>query len=770
MHQRTIPLNSTISSAPEEADQFIDLDRLFAIVRRQWKLVALGAVLGMALGVTYLLFTPPIYTAATRILIDENLAKLAQDDETMASRLQADSMILSEVEILKSARLASVVVDAEGLDENEAFLNPPQAPLAWAKDQVKSLLGLVSADRELTAEQQQAADKGRAVALLQNALHVERVGRSFVINLAFSSNDPVLAGSITRAYADAYLSDQLEANFDATERATVWMQGRLDHLQESSQAAALEVERFRAEHGLTAARGELLSEQQLSDLNSQLVLARAETANARARYEQYKSIIDSGPENAVENATIPADRANSAALANMKERYLAVTKREQDIVDRFDADHPQAVSLRREQQELTKQIYQELSRLTESYRNEYEVARAREQSLAASLGEMAGDSSEDGQALVKLRELEQKATALATLYQNFLARYEETSQQRTFPIAKARVISAATNPTVPSSPRKSLSLAFSLVLGLFAGAGVAALQEFRERFFRTAEDVRSALDANFLGHLPLVPNAPDVTRRAAAPADAAQGLPAPWLLQVAVNAPGSSFAETLRNAKLAADVVLHNQPCKVIAFASVLPHEGKTTVAANFAGLLAASGARTLLVDGDLRNPGLSRAYALTAETGLVDAVLGEQRWQSLVKVDRKTRLAILPAASRRRLSHTSELISGSGMRDLLEDARNSFHYVVVDLPPLAPVIDAKAFAPLADGFVLVAEWGQTPRALVRSSLQDEPQIAAKLLGVMLNKTDMKKLTRYGVPGGFEQYLDRYSGYYTETVDLNAKG
>ena len=317
-----------------------------------------------------------------------------------------------------------------------------------------------------------------------------------------------LAGSITRAYADAYLADHLNANFDATQRATVWLQGRLGELRDSSQAAALEVEKFRAENGLTAARGELMSEQQLSDLNSQLIVAQADTANALARYTQYKSIIDSGPENAVKNATIPTDKANSSVLNELKTRYLSITKREQDVTARFGEDHPQAVALRREQADVTRQIFQELQQLTESYRNEYEVAKSRETSLRGNVGEMTGQNSQSSQSMVRLRELEQKSTALATLYQSFLARYEEASQQRSFPIAKARVISQAENPDGRVQPAQGDGAR------AVAGAGpdrrrlCRRLQEFRERFFRTGDDVRAALNVNFLGYLPIVGNRP----------------------------------------------------------------------------------------------------------------------------------------------------------------------------------------------------------------------------------------------------------------------
>jgi len=759
----------------DETDGFIDLDRLLSAAKRQIRVVALFGVAGLALGVVYLLFTPSVYTAATNILLDDSLTKFAEDKPTPQPAAQAESMVLSEVEILKSAQLARAVVEAQHLQDNEAFLNPPVSPIAWAKSTVKSLLKVFSSRPPSTGSVEDAK-VGKAMAILQQNLDAERVGRSYVISLSYSANDPKLAGAITRAYADAYLADHLNANFDATQRATVWLQGRLDDLRERSQEASREVETYRAAHGLTAASGELVSDQQLSDLTKQLILAQADTANALARYNQFKSIVDSGPENAVKNATVPIEKGssgtNTALLTDLRTRYLAMAKREQDISARFGEDHPQAVALRREEADVAKQIFGELTRLTESYRNEYEVAKSREASLRTNVGELSDQSSKSGQSGVELRALEQKAQALATLYQSFLGRYAEASQQRSFPIAQARVISQAGDPVAASSPRKTMTLALSLVLGLFAGAGMGALREFRERFFRTAEDVQNSLDVKFLGYLPIVGSAfrGKAATNGGNGADQAQTpreTTIPRILRVAINAPASSFAETLRNVKLASDVVLQRNPCKVIGFVSVLPHEGKTTVAANFAGLLAANGAKTLLIDGDLRNPGLSRSLPIIPEKGLVEAVVGgEQRWQNTLLVDRKTRLAILPTVIRGRLPHTGELISGPGMRELIESARQSFDYIVVDLPPFGPVVDAKAFAPMADGFVLVAEWGATPRALVRSALQAEPQIAAKVLGLVLNKTDIKQLSRYGLFGSAEQYLDRYSSYYVEQAHM----
>ena len=387
----------------EDTDGFIDLDRLLAAGRRQVKVVILCAAIGVILGIAYLAITPRIYTASTNILLDDSLTRFAEDKEAPPARVRADSMVLSEVEILKSTRLARAVVVAQKLDKNEAFLNPPRSPIAWLKARARALTGIFAAAPVGSGAPGEDPRITRAATLLQSALDAERVGRSFVIAVSFSANDPELAGSITRAYADAFLSDHLNASFDATQRATVWMQGRLSELRDTSQAAALEVEKFRAENGLTAARGELMSDQQLSDLNSQLIVAQADTANALARYTQYKSIIDSGPENAVRNATIPSDRANSSVLNDLKTRYLGLSKREQDVTARFGNDHPQAVALRREQADSIRQIFQELQQLTESYRNEYEVAKSREASLRGNVGELTGRNSRSGQSMVRLR-------------------------------------------------------------------------------------------------------------------------------------------------------------------------------------------------------------------------------------------------------------------------------------------------------------------------------------------------------------------------------
>lgn len=775
MHQRILSQNSVLQREPDSSDSFIDLDRLMVILARRARLIALAVALFIALGVAYLVFTTPIYTSMTQILLDENLSRYAEETEpSPQTSQQADMRISSAVEILKSGKLALSVVDELQLADNETILNPPQSPVAMAKGWVRSIVDMFSPSPVPSEEAAYNGRRQKAAALLQQSLGVERVGRSSVVAVSFRSSDPKLAAAIAKTYAESYLTEQLNANFDATERASIWLQERLTDLQQRAEAASLEVVKYRAENGLTSARGELMSEQQLADLNSQLIVAQADTASASARYNQFREIVEQGPEKAVENATTPSRQTDNSLIQDLRGRYLGVNKREQEITENFGMDHPQAVALRAEKADIGTQIYRELQQLATSYRNEYEVARSREQSLRNSIEKVAGTNSEANRSLVRLRELEQKATALKQLSESYLGRYEQASQQQTFPIAKARVISEASVPVSPSSPKRTMVLALSAVLGVMAGGALAFFQEMRERYFRVESDVRTILGLKPLGYLPLVGKArkkrmPVIGAKMLKPTEAEplgdDLLPLERITRVVLDAPRSAFAETLRNAKLAGDVMLQGRDNRVIGVVSAMPGEGKSTVAANFAVLLASSGKRTLLIDADLRNPGLSRMLRPAPRAGLVETVLGDVPWTQAIKMDQQTKLAILPVApraARDQLHHTNELLASPGMARLIENARKSFDYVIVDLAPLGPVVDAKAFSPHADGFLFVVEWGKTPSRMVREILDADAQVSSKVLGVILNKTEMAALARYSDFGGAEKYRHRYDKYYVE--------
>jgi succinoglycan biosynthesis transport protein ExoP len=376
--------------------------------------------------------------------------------------------------------------------------------------------------------------------------------------------------------------------------------------------------------------------------------------------------------------------------------------------------------------------------------------------MAAFVGQNAGTN----QTMVQLRELEREAETYRILYQAFLQRYQETIQQQSLPMTEARVITYASAPSVPSYPKRPLILALSLILGVMAGAGIGALKEYRDRVFRVAAQVRDELGLEFLGMLPAVDHPVVYKKLSADRRNPKQIVPKDSLQRYSIDHPLSSFSETLRSVKVAADLALDDRKPKIIGVISVLPNEGKSTVSKNLASLLAHLGAKTLLIDADLRNPGLTRALTLHADAGILEAIRGERALHDLLMSEPDSGLFFLPAAIKKRVQHTSAALSSIGMRNVLNDAGRVFDYIIVDLPPLAPVVDVRAAASMFDAFVFVIEWGRTARMMVQTMLASDSLIHDKCVGVVFNKVQLSKLNLYESYGSKDYYYGRYSKYY----------
>ena len=587
---------------------------------------------------------------------------------------------------------------------------------------------------------------------------MHRVARTYVLAADYTSPDRDKAAAIANAFAEAYLTDQLDAKFDATRRAAGWLQTRIAELKQQSLDADFAIQTFKADKGIVVTGGDrpgLISDQQLTELNEQMVLARADTAKAEARYEQIQDLLKSGRA----GAAVPDSLANPV-ITDLREKYLNASKLEAQLESKLGAGHLQVIYLRKEMEEFQRLIYEELQRIAESYRSDAEVARQKEESLSLAMSGLVGANAGTNQTLVQLRELERESETYRTLYQTFMQRYQEALQQQSFPVSEARVITAATPPVNASYPKRGFILALSLAVGATVGSGLGALREYRDRVFRVSSNVRDELGLEFLGMLQVVDALAPLKSANGQAADPKQIHPANSLQRYSIDHPLSSFSETLRSAKVAVDLSLGDRKPKVVGVISVLPKEGKSTVAKNFASLLAHLGARCLLIDADLRNPGLTRDMARQAEAGIVEAIRGERPVRDLLLCEPDSGLFVLPAVVKKRVQHSSELLSSPGMRNVLAEAGAAFDYIIIDLPPLGPVVDVRAAASMFDAFLVVVEWGRTPRVMLQNILAADNALYEKCIGVVYNKVNLKRVTLYESYGSKDYYYSRYSTYY----------
>lgn len=751
MMRETFPHPSPMPPHGAPSQSPIDLFKILAIVRRQWRIAALSVLVMLVLGVLFLIVAPPKYTATTDILIDQDNSKILYQGSALEKTVEDDAQILSQVEVLVSDKVGLAAIDKLDLTKDPVFMNAPADPVQIAKSFVRSILAVFGSSKDA-----EGPDSARRAALqtLQRNIEVERVNRSYVLNVRFTWPDPVMAAKVAGAVADAYLADQLDAKYEATRRAGGWAQQRMKELQQEALRSDLAVQKFRADNHLMTASGKLLSEQQLSDLNGQLVLARADTAAAKVKYDRLQSVIDSGQPDAIVAGTLDSQIVN-----DLRSKYLEASRMASEIQAKAGPNHAQVKQLRASMEEYRKLIIEELGRIAKSFDSQYQVAKSREESLRKIVGDATGVSAEANETLVQLRELEREADSYRDLYQKFLQRYQDSLQQESFPVTEARIISQAAIPQETSGPKKALVLALAGFVGLALGSGLGALQEFRDRFFRTGDQVTAETPFPFLGLVPLVPGG-TMSRRRLAEARPGDGIRP--ITNYAVNNPLSLFAETLRSIKITADLTLGRDKPKIIGITSVLPGEGKSTIAINFARLLASQKARTLLIDCDLRNPTLTRAVAPQAKVGLAEFVIDKAELKDLLLFEERTHLAMLPAVQRRDVPMTSELLASREMAGLLDQARGSFDYIVLDLPPLAPVVDVRAIAPYIDGIACVVEWGKTARATVQAKLASDAEVAKKCLGIVLNKANMDRMRLYSTES--TDYGDpRYTAYFRET-------
>ena len=348
----------------------------------------------------------------------------------------------------------------------------------------------------------------------------------------FTSPNSKKAAAIANAFTEAYLNEQLNSKYEATRRASGWLQARIAELKHNSLAADFAVQKFKADKGLVTADGKLVTDQQLTELNSQIAMADAVTAKAEARYKQIMEIVNSGR---IDGAV--SDSIANPVITDFREKYLKATKSEAEFASKLGAGHLAVISLRREMEQYERLIFDELKRISQSYKSDAEVARVNEESLRASMLKLVGANAVTNETLVQLRELQRESETYRALYENFLQRYQETVQQQSFPVTEARVISEATPPRSTSYPKSGLILAFSLFSGLLAGVGIGALNEYRDRVFRVAAQVRDELGLEFLGMIPAIDHPVIDKKRIRKPHDPKQIQPTDPLQRYSIDHP-----------------------------------------------------------------------------------------------------------------------------------------------------------------------------------------------------------------------------------------
>lgn len=744
--KRPFDFSALMGGLTEQSFSIVDI---LSMLRRRKAVIAACVALITTIGAAIVFQITPRYTAEASVILDTRKTEVV-DVQAVLSGLTPDlSALRGEIEILKSPAIAAKVVQKLNLGAQPEFNPRLQAPSAFApiSDLAHWIVGRLlptSATQQPIPPAPDGAADAQIQALAYRLLgHMEFTndGRSYVIKISAESESPALAAAIANAYVDAYLDSQLEAKYDAVKRANDWLNGRLSELRQQVEASDNAVELYRAQHGLTATaqNGPTLTDQQLGELNSQLILATADRTQKETNLNQIEAELKAG------GGAAASQVLASPLIQNLRQQETQLVQQEAQLATKYKPEHPAMINIKAQERDLEQKIKDEIDRVVQGMQGEVAAARARENSLRNSLQAMQQTSAEQSQAEIQLRELGRQAESNRTLYENFLNRFKQTGAEEDLQQADARLIAPARIPSTPSYPRTSLYLslvfAASLAFGVIAAFGVEQL----DNSFRTGEQIEKLAHTTPLGLAPDVGSGEDLPQN------------------LVLSQPVSPYSESIRSIRTALRYSDVDNPPKVVLVTSSLPNEGKSVFSLSLARSVAYSGARALIIDCDLRRPSLANLLDVDAGSGILSLFDADADIASALRVDKTSGMHFITSTAG--TANPQDLLGSKQLRGIIEKFRSSYDLIVLDTPPVLAVSDALILSHIADTTIFLARWGRTARQVVLGALKSFRQNGGNLAGVVLSRVDFRRHATYGYgdAGYYYGYYGRhYAGYQKE--------
>lgn len=720
---------------------FSDVDlkaALLTIWRRKW-LVFWSMFLAASITAGIVLSITPVYTASAEILLE------SQKTATIALG-GAPSPAADQLQVITSRPVAQRVVQKLGLaadpEFNDALQEDPWLVLFWRQLSPNFLARFSSNFQPLNDDLLARIQSERIIDNLLERLTAKTVETSNVVEIDFVSERSTKAAQIVDEIANAYLEQRLEAKFAEVQLTTGWLDQRIGDLRKQVQTAETAVEAFRRQSGLVeSSPGETLAGQQISEVNTQLILARTARAEREARLNQMQQLMRSGGAGLGSAGEV----LNSALINSLITQEVEVKRRLADLSQEYGSRHPLFINARAELQNLQDKISLEMGRVAQNLQNEVNVARERERSLEESVQQLEAKVADSNDAAVTLRSLEREAAASRSILETFLQQFQQFKTQDDAGSQRpdASVISYAALPQFPSFPKKTLAVAAAMVVGGLLGVVLALLAEHFQSVFHSGEQVEEELGLAVIGSVPDLHRFRQVRK---------VGVPS-YLL----GHPNSAAAEAVRgiNAR-----ILHDRGGRsttVVQFASAEPEEGKTSLSISAAQLLAKAGRRVLLIDADFRHSNVARTLGLRPVPGLVEIMAGKNSLVEALQRDGASGAYVIAAG--RFASAAHDYLASGHLAELLREVRDSYELIFIDSPPILSLSDSGLIAKAVDCTVFVARWGRTRKETVRYALKQIETSGGSILGVVLSFVDVRRASQYGY-GDSGQYQGKHKKYY----------
>jgi capsular exopolysaccharide synthesis family protein len=722
-----LPAHQGQAFRPLEPEK-MHLRQLFGILLQRAKLGLGVAAAVFVLVMAAFAMKTPTYGAMGSVVIDPKQQNLAEADQRQLGYLPPDtSAVDTEVEVLRSPALAEAVVRRLKLYNDPEF-NPEMRP---------GLFGLRRPHPIATPDQHLVTQVSNT---LMSHMWARRAGLTYVVQVGGNSTSPQKAATLVNTMLDSYMQRQLDEKLGAVTRANKQLGLSLEKMRQDAENAEARVQEYKNAHGLFSAEGATMAEQEVSTLNQQLAVAKADAAEKAARYAAAQAQLRLGGGGADVGAAL-----GSETVKELRKQEAELSVKLAQLQTDFTPEYPEVKRVAAELKDVRHQLQSEINRILSNLHAEAEAASGRESSLLASRGAAQGGLSANGEAQVGLFALQQRADAAKQIYEAYLNRAKEVAAQSSIQQSDATINSPAEPPTTPFSPNLRLGAVIAVLASLAAAGAAMLMAEFWDKHLRSRLDVERELGVPFAGVLPDFRSVKPKGLRGAG------SEPAEYL----VSHPFSGFAEAFRNLRAFLMVSTRGDDAKLIAITSAVPREGKSLTAFCLARTLALSGSRTVLVDCDLRQRGASK-LAGEHEVGLVEVVQDKFPLEKALVHDAKSNCYILPSAGK---STPYDLFSNPEADDVLRRLSEQFDYVILDAPPILGVADARILAAKADSTLYLVQWNKTPLRAAQAAIDILQACGANVAGALLTRVDVKGQARYGY-GDSSDYYGYFKNYY----------
>jgi polysaccharide biosynthesis transport protein len=761
-------VNHGASAYPvEDREAVPDLLEYWRVVQKRYATVLVALLVVFMIGLFATFRGKPVYEARALIEIQKENPDVPTLQELFQIEGVSDAYIETQNRILKSENLARRVITQLGLERLPEFT---WRSGSWqiarekpAPEPVREEFGISSAADRIVPEE--------VLKNFEERLTVEPVKRSRLIEVTFESNDPNIAAQVVNALTSAYIDANLEARWQAAQKASDWLSQQLLGMKAKLEKSEDELQKYGRGNGLLfleteKGTSENIVVQRLRELQQELTKAQADRYAKESLYRLLEERNYAELPGVFDNKLIQELTARLADLQREQSRLGA----------NFNPSYPRVKELQSQIDESKAMLDAERARAAGGIANDYKAAVSHEEMLQKAFTEQERQANDIAGKSVQYNILKREADTNKQLYVGLLEKLKETGVSSSLKATNIRVVDPAYPPKKFARPRILLDLSITLIVGMCLGIAAAFLQEHLDNTLKSSEDIERFLQIPSLGAVPAMELSANPRRmhgfQTSAPVVLDAGkvngtnghngrngnngskngarLAPPWNrieVQDGGGHPNGALAEAFHGLRTSVLLSTAKRPPATLLVTSAQQGEGKTTVAANLAASLAQLGDSVLLIDADLRRPSLQKFFQVSRSTGLVNYLTGDSDWRSLVWQAAPIGVSVLfcgPVPP-----NPADLLSSEYMRSLIREASKEYKFVVLDSPPLLNLSDSRILATLVDGVILVVGGGTTPRELVQRAYLSAVDAGSHVIGATINFADVRN----------DYY---YSGYHQE--------